>query len=280
MLALLVGAGMACAARSRFGSLPAGALNTSETHGVAAEICRDHLFNPTFTTARLPDGFRLIPASEAAAADPAVAGLLRANPALGRYALGSLCFLSVGKLIVNGAPVKARYPLPAAFWWASAEGPRHADMRGKTSWVQLGSWYSAVTEDRPAVVASDPMAEFVDLEVSPMGSDQWRLRLALPGEVVTADVTGSGPRVPSRAAQPGFMSVAMSGRAADEFAVFTYFGHHHRPAQGNWRAAGTGVFTDALAIAGEAATFGTIFQDGWTSRSGLYRFATRSTPLE
>lgn len=272
MLAL---ASSVCAADPRFGELPSGAVSTSETYDVAAEICRDHLFNPAMTQARLPNGFRLILASDAAGKDHALAELLQANPALRSYALGTLCFLSVGKLVVDGAPVQASYPLPAAFWWASAEGPRHPNMRGKTTWVQLGSWYSTDTQDRSAVLKTDPMAEFVDIAVAPAGPNRWRVRLALPDEVVTAEVSSSGRRMPSRAAQPGYMSVPMSGRAADQFSVFTYFGHHHQPARGRWRATGRGVFTDALSVAGEAAAFATIFQDGWASRSSLYRFSPR-----
>lgn len=265
--------GAAWAADPGFGELPPGSISTSETHGVAAEICRDHLFDPAVAKARLPAGFRLISAAEAASSDRAIDALLQANPKLRRYALGTLCFMSVGQFVVDDWPVGGANPSPVAFWWASAQGPRDANMRGKTSWVQLGSWYSLGSPSRPAVLRMDPMAEFVDIEIEQVEPNRWRIRLALPSETVAAEVTSSGSRVPSRAAQPGYMSVPMSGRAAGHFSVFTFFGHHHQAAQGRWQALGTGVFSDAFAIAGEADAFSTVFQDGWTSRAGLYRFS-------
>lgn len=255
--------------------MAAGSVSTSETQGVVAEICRDHLFEPAFARARLPEGYRLVLASEVASRQPALAALLQAEPARRGHALGTLCVMSIGQLLVDDAPVQARYPLAIAFWWASAVGPRHADMRGPATWIQLGSWYSTGTKDRPAVVKADPMAEFVDVDVDPVEPDRWRLRLVLPSEVITAEVSAVGRRVPSRAAQPGFMTVPMSGPASDHFWVYTYFGHHSRPAQGSWRANGSGVFSHAWSIPGEAAVFTTTFQEGWTSRSGLYRFSAR-----
>ena len=266
---------MVCAAEPRYGDLPAGPISVSETEDVAAEICRDHLFDPAAATARLPAGFRLILAAEAATKDPALRLLLDAHPKLRSHALGSLCFLSVGRFVVDGSPVQASKPMPLAFWWASAEGPRDPNMRGKTSWVQLGSWYPSDTPGRSSILQTDPMADFVDVGVEQVEPNRWRMRLALPGETVTAEVASSGRRVPSRAEQPGYMSVPMSGRAAGYFCVFTYHGHHHQTAQGTWRASGSGAFSDAFAIAGESSAFGTVFQDGWSARAGLYRFPAR-----
>lgn len=267
----LVCAASAGAVDPRFGELPAGAISTSETQGVAAEICRDHLFDPALAPARLPDGYRLVLASERASLQPALAALLQVEPARRSHALGTLCFLSVGRLVVDDVPVRAAYPLPVAFWWARAVGPRHADMRGKAAWVQLASWYPSGMRDRGAVLRADPTAEFVDIDVDQVEPDRWRMRLVLAAEAVTAEVIALGRREPSRAAQPGYLSVPMSGHSSDLFSVYTYFGHHGRSARGRWRASGSGVFSDALSIAGEAAVFGTVFQEGWTSRSGLYR---------
>lgn len=272
---VLLYAGLASAAEPGFGELPAGSVSTSETHDVAGEICRDHLFDPAAVANSLPAGYRLITATQAAGKDRALEALLLRNPKVRGYALGSLCFISAGRLSVDGVPVQTRPPLQLAFWWAAAEGPRHASMRGKTTWVQLGSWYPSALGSQSSVVRTDPMAEFTDLRVEQIDSSRWRVRLALPGETVTAEVKSSGPLTPSRAAQPGYMSVPMSGRAADYFSVFTYFGHHHQAAQGEWRATGAGVFSDAFSIDGEAEVFGTVFQAGWRSRSGLYRFSSR-----
>lgn len=272
---VLVFTAVACAAESRFGDLPAGAIAISQTDDVVAEICRDHLFDPAASTAKLPAGFRLILAAEAATKDPALRPLLQANPTLRAYALGSLCFASVGRFTIDGAPVEVARPMPLAFWWASAEGPRASNMRGKTGWVQLGSWYSSRIESRSSILRADPMAEFVDVEVEQVEPNRWHLRLALPGETVTAEVIGSGRRVPSRAEQPGYMSVPMSGRAAGYFSVFTYFGHHHQSTQAAWRASGAGVFSDAFAVTGDAGHLRTVFQDGWSARAGLYEFPAK-----
>lgn len=273
--ALLVCVGLAGAAEPRFGELPAGSVSTSETHDVTAEICRDHLFDPARLNTTLPSGYRLITAAHAARRDPALASLLQKNPKLRDHTMGSLCFVSAGRFEVDGAPVHAGPPLPLAFWWAATEGPRHAAMRGKTTWVQLRSWYPPAITNRSAVLGTDPMAEFSEIQVEQVQSNLWRVRLALPGETVTAEISSSGVPVPSRAEQPGFMSVPMSGRAADYFSVFTYFGHHHQAARGEWRATGTGVFSEAFSIEGEAAVFSTVFQAGWKARAGLYRFSSR-----
>jgi hypothetical protein len=273
--ALLIYTGLAGAAEPRFGELPVGSVSTSETHDVTAEICRDHLFDPAIVEAALPTGYRLTTAARAATRDPALAALLLKTPKLRDYAIGSLCFVSAGRFEVDGVSVQAAPPVPLAFWWAVAEGPRHAAMRGKAAWVQLRSWYSSAIKSWAAVLETDPMAEFSDIRVEQVQANQWRVRLVLPGETVTAEVSTSGPLVRSRAAQPGYMSVRMSGRASDYFSVFTYFGHHHQEARGEWGATGTGVFSEAFSIEGEAGVFGTIFQAGWRSRAGLYRFSSQ-----
>lgn len=275
VVALLVCSGLAGAAEPRFGELPSGSLSTSETHDVAAEICRDHLVDRASLSTTLPAGYHLTSATDTATGNPALASLLRKTPKLRDYAVGSLCFVSAGRFEVDGASVHAIPPVPLAFWWAAAEGPRHAAMRGKTAWVQLKSWYPSAITNRAAVLRTDPMAEFGEIQVEQVQPNRWRVRLTLPGETVTAEVSSSGLPVPSRAAQPGFMSVPMSGRAADYFSVFTYFGHNHQAARGEWKATGTGVFSESFSIEGEATAFGTIFQAGWKARAGLYRFSSQ-----
>ena len=262
-----------CATDPRFGELPPGAISTSQTTGVVAEICRDHLFDPARAARGLPAGYRFVLAAEATLADPALQALLQSQPQWRHHAVGALCFLSVRHFSVDGQAVEGNGPMPAAFWWAKAVGPRHADMRGEAAWVQLGSWYPTGLQHRSAVLRADPMAEFVEVEVEPAGANQWRLRLVLPTETVAAHVAASGPRVPSRRPQPGHMSVAMSGQAAAYFSVYTYFGHHHQAAQGTWRASGTGVFSEAFGTRVESPALGTVLQDGWSSRAGLYRAA-------
>jgi len=115
-------------------------------------------------------------------------------------------------------------------------------------------------------------AEFVDIRMDRSGPDRWSMQLHLPTERLTADVTGSGQRIPRKAPQPGFMSVVLSGAGADRFQVFTYFGHHHQESSGIWRAEGTGLFASALAIPGEQTALGTYMQDGWQARFGVYSF--------
>ena len=260
-----------------YGALPEGASAIAEASGIGAEICRDLLLNPTQIAQELPAGYRLLTARELAKDDPGLQQLLSnatsAGPAhdVSGHALGSLCFISVGNALVEGVRVHGPGPTPQAFLWARAEGPRDPRMLGKLQWVQLASWYARDVLDRGRVLASDPTAEFVDLQMSLIGPNRWSMQLPLATERVTVDVTGNGQRIARKAPQPGFMSVVMSGAGVDQFQVFTYFGHHHQDAHGVWRSQGTGLFSSALAIPGEEAALGTFMQDGWQARYGVYR---------
>lgn len=263
--------GSAAAGENSYGTLPPGMRSVSEVSEVAAEIARDHLFDPAALAGRLPAGYRLIPASEYAKDDPDVAAFLKANPNYAHYAVGSLVFMTAGKFTVDGVPAKPPGVTPMAFWWARAEGPRDARMQGKVQWVQLASWYSRDLPDRARVLATDPMAEFVELQVTEVEPRQWRMRLVLADEVVEASVRCSGEPTP-RPATTGvkFMSVPMAGAGRNSFWVITYFGHHHQPATGAWRSRGTGVLAAAFQIPREAETFGTFFQSRWSALSGVY----------
>jgi hypothetical protein len=269
ILVLSVGT-VAGAAEVSFGPLPAGVLSTNVVSEVGAEICRDHLFDPSLVRPRLPEGYRLILAAEYSRDDPAVAELLQRHPQYATHAVGSLCFMSVGSFVVDGVRINSTDPTPMAFRWTRAAGPRDPRMQGKAEWVQLASWYSKAITQRERVLATDPMAQFVDLDMTRTGTNDWRLRLILPGESIEAEVQGDGKRRRRKAPEPGFMSVPLTGAHAGSFWIFTYFGHHHQSAQGQWRAPGTGVFHDALQIPGESAAFNTLFQDGWSALSGLY----------
>ena len=262
-----------------YGALPEGAIVIAEATGIGAEICHDLLLDPARVRQKLPDGYRLLTARELAADDPGIDQLLRDQATIARggkelagFAVGSLCFLSVGNAVIDGVRVHGPGPTPQAFLWARAEGPRDPRMLGKVEWVQLASWYSTDVLDRNLVLASDPTAEFVDLQMSLTGPNAWSMRLSLPTERVTAEVTGNGQRIPRKAPQPGYMSVALSGPGADRFQVFTYFGHHHQDARGTWRAEGTGLFAEAFAIEGPEPVLGTYMQDGWQALNGVYRF--------
>lgn len=260
----------AFSADASFGKLPAGAISTNVIKDVHAEICRDHLFDPSLIDARLPKDYRLILAAEYAKDDPGVAELVKSEVKYSAYAVGSLCFMSVGSFEVDGRPVQSRGPIPMAFWWVHAVGPRDVRMQGKVDWLQLASWYSRDVLHRERVLAADPMAQFADLEVTEVEPNLWRMFLALPNESIEAEVRGSGQRIKRNAPEPGFMSVPFTGKSAGSFWVITYFGHHHQSAQGHWHAMGSGVFSDALQIPGEAAVFKSFFQDGWSALSGLY----------
>ncbi len=261
------------AADVAYGALAPGAVSYSEVSGVHAEICRDHLFDRSFAKVRLPTGYRLVSAAKATTQDAPVASLLKRDDRYGAYVAGSLCFMSVDRFVVDGVSVHPQGPTPMAFWWARAErdagGTRDARMLGKVEWVQLASWYARGT-DHTRIIATDPMAQFVELHVRQTEIDHWHLRLVLANEVVTAEVRVSGEREKRNAPQPGFMTVPFTGDSASLFTVFTYFGHHHRQAEGTWEAKGSGVFSDALRISDKANTFETFFQEGWQARSGLY----------
>jgi hypothetical protein len=253
-----------------FGKLPPGAISTNVVKDVSAEICRDHLFDPSSIVARLPKDYRLILAAEYAREDPGVADLTKSNAKYSTYAVGSLCFMSAGSFVVDGVRVHSTGPTPMAFWWVRAAGPRDSRMQGKVDWLQLASWYSKDVILRDKILATDPMAKFVDLSVLQAEPGLWRMHLELPNESIEAEVRGSGQRKKRNAPQPGAMTVPFTGESADRFWVITYFGHHHQPAKGQWRAKGAGVFSDALQIPGEASVFRTSFQDGWSALSGLY----------
>lgn len=259
-----------------YGELRPGAVSAAEQSGVQCEVCRDHLFDPRAIAVRLPDGYRLVPASEYAREDSSVAALISKHPRSSGFAVGSLCFMSVDTFLVDGVRVHGEGATPMAFWWARAEpapGTQPAlAMQGTTRWVQLGSWYSAKGTDRARIRRTDPMAEFVDVQVTRKGPYEWRMRLPLRGEVVHAEVRGDGVRVPRRSSGPGFMTVPFTGESAHLFTVFTYFGHHHQEAEGVWRASGRGVFRSAFELPGEGDVFGTFYQDGWQAKSALYRF--------
>jgi hypothetical protein len=261
----------ALATEPSFGKLPATPISTNITTKVSAEICRDHLFDPSSAKTTLPNGYRLILAAEAAKEDPDVASLLKANPKIAAHAVGSLCFMSVGSFDVDGVRAHAINPMPAAFWWVRATGPRDKRMLGKVEWLQLASWYPREGVDRQRVLATDPMAQFVDIEMRQKEPGLWHMRLTLPAETIEAEVRGSGQRKKRKATEPGFMSVPFTGDHAGSFWVITYYGHHHQSAKGQCSAHGKGVFSDALRIPGEAKVFNTIFQDGWSALSGLYR---------
>ena len=275
LLAAIVSCGIAVAGESPLGTLPAGAISTSDTSGVSAEICRDHLFDATSMHLKLPTGYRIRPVQEIASSDAAVAELVRLNPALKSHAFGSLCLMSVATFIVDGTPVHTAGAMPAAFWWVAADGPPHADMRGNVQWVQIGSWYSTSTGHPTEIRRTDPMARFTRIEVDRVSPDAWHLRLVLPTETVEADVRATSPSTPRKASGPGYMSVPMSGESAEYFSVYAYAGHRVRKATGVWRTTGSGVFSAAFAIPKEASVFETLFQEGWTARSGLYRFSPR-----
>lgn len=260
----------ALASEVTFGKLPTGAISTNVVSDVHAEICRDHLFDPALAAADVPTGYRLTLAKEAADKDPDIATLLKGNSKLASHAMGSLCFMSVGSFVIDGVRVRSASATPMAFWWAQAIGPRDARMQGKVEWLQVASWYSKDVADKPRILATDPMAQFTDLAVTQTAPNQWRIRLVLPKETIEAEVQASGQRKKRNALQPGSMSVPFAGKQAGAFWVISYYGHHHQSAEGVWRTKGTGVFSEALQIPGEASVFRTIFQDGWSALSGLY----------
>lgn len=272
MLALgLLAAGLpALAADTTFGKLPPGATSINVTSDVSAEMCRDHLFDASSVQERIPNGYRLLIAAEYAKRDTRVADLLQKNPGFSGHAVGSLCFMSVDSFVVDGLRVHGTDPTPMAFWWVHATGPRDPRMQGEVEWLQLASWYSRDITHRENILATDPMAQFVDLEVTQVGPSLWRARLALGNETIEAEVRTSGERKRRSAPEPGFMTVPFTGKHAGSFWVITYFGHHHQAAEGTWHSKGSGVFNDALRIPGEASAFNTFFQDGWSALSGLY----------
>lgn len=273
-LALTFGLCTAAARAETYGDLAPDAISTAEQSGVHAEICRDHLLDPVRLSVTLPENYVLLSASRLAANDPALAAFLKATPQYASHFVGSLCFMLSDNFDVDGArAVAVGRPAPMAFWWAHAERTGAADprMRGKAEWVQLASWYPRADAERALITKTDPMAQYVDVDVAETKPGTWRARLALAGETVEAfiEVTGEPKKRSTRG--PGFMTVTFSGDAARYFTVFTYFGHYHQPAQGTWTAKGTGPFASAFGVSEEATAFDTFFQSRWQARSALYK---------
>ena len=266
-------------AEAAYGELAPGAISYSETRGVHAEICRDHLFDPLVIgePVHLPAGYRLISAANLAKEDSRIASLVNRDRRYATYAVGMLCFLSVETFVVDGVRAHAPGATPSAFWWARAEGPpdaqRDARMRGKSDYVQLASWYAREGTDHARITTTDPMAQFVDVDVRQTQPGQWHIRMVLPNETVEAEVRLRGQRSKMNRPDPGFSTVPFTGNRAAYFTVYTYFGHYQQATRGEWRAQGSGTFTQAFAIPGEGLAFEGGLEDGWQARSGLYKFA-------
>ena len=257
-----------------YGTLAPGAISIAEQSGVRAEICRDHLIDPADIKMKIPASYRLLNASALAKDDPGLAALLANTPRYGNHFVGSLCFMLIENYDVDGVRVISQKASPMAFWWVHAERVGEADprMQGKSEWLQLASWYADKDVDRAGIAKSDPMAEFVPIDVDEAKSGIWRVRLKHGTETVEATISVTGEPQRRKSPQPGFMTVGSTGESARYFTVFTYFGHHHQTAEGIWAASGGGVFSRAFGVPDEAAAFGTFFQSRWQARAALYEF--------
>jgi hypothetical protein len=272
LLAAVLAAALSGCAAVTYGDLPPDAISYSEIGDVAAEICGDYLLDLSLVTSRLPARYRLMGASEVAVQDSVVATLVAQHPEHAARAVGTLCFVSAKVWTVDGVPVYPSGNVRMAFWWARVTGPSDENMRGPVEWLQLASWYSNDITEKSRILAYDPMAQFTDVEVSSVAPMVWRLRLRLPTETISAEVRTSGPRIKRDAPEPGFVSLPLSGDSAAYFSVFTYYGHHRRNAEGQWHAEGSGTFSDGVRLSAKDSVFGSLFQDGWQTRAGLYRF--------
>jgi len=148
-------------------------------------------------------------------------------------------------------------------------------MRGKIQYVQIGSWYSKDVGHARQIRRTDPMAQFTRIAVERVSPDAWHVSLVLPSETVEADIRTTSPSTARQSSGPRYMSVPMSGESAGYFSVYAYEGHRIRKAKGDWRATGNGIFSASFALPNEASFFESVFEEGWTARSGLYRFSPR-----
>jgi hypothetical protein len=262
----------------RFGELPDGALSRGDISGIHAEICQQHLFARTSIERRLPSGYRLQMLSERAETSKLEASVLQQHPELATYGLGNLCFVLMDTFAVNGQSVRVAEPVAMAVWWGLAvptgSGPRDDRLRGDVSQVQLASWYSRSGVDRALIAAIDPMADFVDVQVSAIGAGHWRVLLGLANGKVEGDIHGRGDRqFQEPSPEPSYMTVLFSGPQFDYFTVYTYFGHYIESTTSDWRSSGTAEVALAAARTGPEFGLSTVIQDGWQARSGLYRSA-------
>jgi hypothetical protein len=257
-----------------FGELPPGALSRSVQERVHGEICVDLLLPIEAVQAELPPGQRAISVPERAAQDPELAAALRTHPELAGRALVSLCFLALDTFEIDGRAAHPPGTVSAAFLWAyvtPSDTPADARMLGKRNFVQLRAWYPATGVERALVLATDPMAEFTEVSMRPVGASTWDLTLVLADERIEARVRTVGEGEPMNRPSPAFMTVPSAGGFSDLFTVFTFHGHHLWATEAEWRATGRGPFTAALTETSATLGLDTILEDGWSARSALYR---------
>jgi hypothetical protein len=264
-------------AHAQYGELAQGALSSVDVSDVHAELCVDHLVDPRSLHVRLPVGYRLMQAASLAASDPAIGSVLQRDSRYTTFVVSTLCFVSAGRFVVDGVPAQTSGPTRLAFWWARADGPpeahRDARMKGEVASVQLASWYARQQAARARILALDPMAQFVDLDIREADPNLWRVRISLTRQTIEGEVRLSGQRTPMNRPAPAFTTLPFTGAHAAYFQVFTYFGHHNQPAAGVWRAQGSGPLTTGIGTPDANLIVGTVFEDGWQTRAALYKLA-------
>lgn len=259
-----------------FGELPDTPLSRTITSGVRAEICQQHLIPASVRTRSLPAGYRLQTVVDRAATSKHFQNLLLQRPEYAPHGFGSLCFLEAESLVVNGKPVRPSGLLRSAFWWAAivpTDGapPGDSRVRGTIRYAQLASWY-ATGVDRALVTASDPMAEYANVEVINLGHRHWRVALSLPDGKVEGEIRGGGDRTKLHTgSEARFMSVVSTGDYAKYFTVYSYYGHYGESAFGEWSSSGEAPVALAAKLTGATLWLPTEIQDSWQALSGVYQ---------
>jgi len=120
LLGVVLVAPLNSVAEAPYGDLALGATSYSAMSDVQAEICLDHLFDPSSLNLYLPAGYRLISAATLAKQDSDIASLVKRGRRYATYAVGTLCFLSVEVFVVDGVRAHTPRATASAFWWARA----------------------------------------------------------------------------------------------------------------------------------------------------------------
>ncbi len=181
----------------RFG----GAISTSETSGVKAEICRDHLDSSALHL-KLPTGYRLRLAEEDRHLTlPLLHSEARPDSkALG--AVGSSLFPVNGEFHCRQTPMNTADPMPA--YLRAARRPTACGH----AWQATDGYRSGAETLRTASTISKFCAQTrwrpTKIDVEQVSEDRWRLRLVLPTETVLADIQLTSLEVrPGDRADPG-----------------------------------------------------------------------------
>ena len=257
----------------KFGELPPNPLTRWELAGVQAEICNEHLIEPSLVVGKVPSGFRFVTVAEHAKNDDKAAKILQAHPEHANYTFGILCFVKLDSLEIEGVRANTKGSTAFAFWWAPTVTTALFDKRarGDMTWIQLASWYPRSGINRAKILAIDPQAEFTSLKMVSTEARVWQIRLKMRQAEIKGSFRVHGDRKEMTYPLPQFSTVPLKTAETTYFSVFTYFGHHSQDLEGEWRAKGRHALARAIADSDRSSLTHAQSQDGWRAHAGIYK---------